>query len=77
MPLSSSLAALAKWAPDVVIDFSNAEWTERLIPAAVNADVRPVIGTSGLSDDVVADAERRINEAGLGGVIAANFALAP
>ena len=75
VPLSNSLAALAQWAPDVVIDFSNAEWTERLIPAAVNADIRPVIGTSGLSDDVVADAERRVNEAGLGGVIAANFAL--
>ena len=58
-----------------MIDFSNAEWTERLIPAAVNAAVRPVIGTSGLSDQVVADAERRVNEAGLGGVIAANFAL--
>ena len=75
VPLSNSLAALAEWAPDVVIDFSNAEWTERLIPAAVQAGVRPVIGTSGLSDDVVTDAERQVSEAGLGGVVAANFAL--
>ncbi len=75
VPLSNSLRALGQWRPDVVIDFSNAEWTVELIPAAVNAGVRPVIGTSGLSDDAISDAERRVNEAGIGGVIAANFAL--
>ncbi len=75
IPLGNSLDSLRDWSPDVVIDFSNAEWTVRLIPAAVEAGVRPVIGTSGLSDEVIADAERRVNEAGLGGVIAANFAL--
>ena len=75
VPLSSSLAALAEWSPDVVIDFSNAAWTEQLIPAAIDAGVRPVIGTSGLSDELVADAERRVLDAGLGGVVAANFAL--
>lgn len=75
IPLSNSLESLATWVPDVVIDFSNAEWTEQLIPAAVAAGVRPVIGTSGLSDAVIADAERRVNDASLGGVIAANFAL--
>ena len=75
IPLGNSLDSLREWSPDVVIDFSNAEWTVRLIPAAVEAGVRPVIGTSGLSDEVIADAERRVNEAGLGGVIAANFAL--
>ena len=34
-----------------------------------------MIGTSGLSDDAIAQAERLVNESGLGGVIAANFAL--
>ncbi|MXX31204.1 MAG: 4-hydroxy-tetrahydrodipicolinate reductase [Chloroflexi bacterium] len=75
IPLSNTLDALADWSPDVVVDFSNAEWSVQLIPAAVEAGVRPVIGTSGLSDEVIADAERRVNEAGLGGVVAANFAL--
>ncbi len=75
VPLSNSLDSLAEWSPDVVVDFSNAEWTMQLIPAAVSVGVRPVIGTSGLSDDAIADTERRIQEAGLGGVIAANFAL--
>ena len=75
VPLSHSLNALREWSPDVVIDFSNAEWTELLIPAAVEARVRPVIGTSGLSDAAIADAERQCRAVGLGGVIAANFAL--
>jgi len=75
VPLSNSLDSLAKWEPDVVIDFSNAEWTVQLIPAAVAVGVRPVIGTSGLSDDAIAEAERQVNGAGLGGVLAANFAL--
>ncbi|MDE2967823.1 MAG: 4-hydroxy-tetrahydrodipicolinate reductase [Chloroflexota bacterium] len=75
VPLSNSLDSLAAWSPDVVVDFSNAEWTVKLIPAAVEAGIRPVIGTSGLPDEVVADAARRVNEANLGGVIAANFAL--
>ena len=75
VPLSSSLDSLREWTPDVVVDFSNAEWTVKLIPAAIDAGIRPVIGTSGLSDDAVAEAERLVNEAGLGGVIAANFAL--
>lgn len=75
VPLSNSLDTLADWSPDVVVDFSNAEWTVKLIPAAIDAGIRPVIGTSGLSDDAVAEAERRVNDASLGGVIAANFAL--
>ena len=75
IPLSNSLRALGQWRPDVVIDFSNAEWTELLITAALVHGVRPVIGTSGLSDDVIGRAERRFNHAGTGGVIAANFAL--
>ena len=75
IPLRNSLAALAAWSPDVVIDFSNAAWTEQLIPAAAAGGVRPVIGTSGLSDEAIASAARQISEAGLGGVLAANFAL--
>ena len=75
VPLSNSVDALSNWRPDVLIDFSHADWTAQLIPAAVDAGVRPVIGTSGLSDELIADAQRRVDEAGLGGVIAANFAL--
>ena len=75
VPLSADLATLAEWSPDALIDFSNAAWTERLLPAAISAGIRPVIGTSGLSDQLVADAEAACRERGLGGVVAANFAL--
>ncbi len=75
VPLSRDLGALAQWSPDVAIDFSHADWSAQLIPAAIDAGVRPVIGTSGLSDALIAEAERRVSAAGLGGVIAANFAL--
>lgn len=75
VPLRGDLAALAEWAPDVVVDFSHVDWTTQLLPAAIAAGVRPVIGTSGLPDSLVAEAEQACAERGLGGVVAANFAL--
>ena len=75
IPLRADLAALAEWTPDVVVDFSHVDWTTQLLPAAIAAGVRPVIGTSGLSDSLVAEAEQACAERGLGGVVAANFAL--
>jgi 4-hydroxy-tetrahydrodipicolinate reductase len=61
--------------PDVMVDFTHHEWTARAAPAAVAAGVRPVIGTSGLSDAFVADLARQCRGRGLGGVVAANFAI--
>ena len=75
VPLRADLAALNEWSPDVVVDFSHVDWTTQLLPAAIAGGVRPVIGTSGLSDSLIADAERACTERGLGGVVAANFAL--
>ena len=40
--------------PDVVVDFTNAEATPRLLEAALEHGVRPVIGTSGISDETLA-----------------------
>src|SRR6187549_1214214 len=58
-PVSDDPAALfASARPDVVIDFTNAAFTARLIDAALAAGVRPVIGTSG----VPADAIERLRE---------------
>ena len=75
VPLRSDLAALAEWSPDVVVDFSHVDWTVQLLPAAIAAGVHPVIGTSGLSDSLIEEAERACDERKLGGVVAANFAL--
>jgi len=75
VPLSPRLDALSAWAPDVVVDFSHADWTSQLLPAAIAAGIHPVIGTSGLPDELIAAAERACRERRLGGVAAANFAL--
>ena len=39
--------------PDVVVDFTNSEFTSQLVDAALEHGVRPVIGTSGVPADVV------------------------
>lgn len=71
----SAEAAFSATRPDVVVDFTNAEWTPVLTEAAVAAGVRPVIGTSGLSAEYVARLTSQCEAAGLGGVVASNFAV--
>lgn len=74
-PLRQSVDGLSDFKADVVVDFSNAAWTQELLPFAIDAGVRPVVGTTGLPDALIADAEARCQKAGLGGMIASNFAL--
>ena len=75
VPLRQAVDRIGDLRAEVVVDFTNAAWTEQLLPAAIAAGVRPVIGTSGLSEALVAHAEAACAQAKLGGVIAPNFAL--
>src|SRR3972149_1822106 len=51
VPMSADVSALLDRAkPDVIIDFSNAEWTPQVALPAIERGVRLVIGTTGLSD---------------------------
>jgi 4-hydroxy-tetrahydrodipicolinate reductase len=76
VPMSADIPALLDEAkPDVVIDFTNAEWTPAVADAALERGVRLVIGTTGLSEEWLADLERRCRERGVGAVVAANFAV--
>jgi len=76
VPLSADPPALLdKTKPDVIIDFTNAEWTPQIAPAALDRGVRLVIGTTGLSDEWLDALERSCREHGVGAVIAANFAI--
>jgi 4-hydroxy-tetrahydrodipicolinate reductase len=68
-------AALDATKPDVVVDFTNAAWTPELTQAALPRGVRPVIGTTGLSQAYVDGLAAECGERKLGGVIAANFAI--
>jgi 4-hydroxy-tetrahydrodipicolinate reductase len=76
LPLFNDAAAcFADVKPDVVIDFTNADWTPRLAEAALQRGVRLVIGTTGLSTDFMAWLEREAAARRTGAVVAANFAI--
>ena len=75
-PMHAEPAALfAAVQPDVVVDFTNAQFSARLVDAALEHGVRPVIGTSGISDEVLGRLRTGCAGRQLGGVVAANFAL--
>jgi 4-hydroxy-tetrahydrodipicolinate reductase len=76
LPLSNEPGEMFARVPaDVVVDFTNTEWTPLVAMAALRHGVRPVIGTSGLSDGFVADLSYECRAKGVGGFIAPNFAI--
>ncbi len=76
VPFGAEPAPLfARTRPDVVVDFTNAEWTPTVAREALEAGARLVIGTSGLSDAFVSELGRDCHERKLGAVVCANFAL--
>ncbi len=75
-PLTSDPADLfATVHPDVVVDFTNAAFTPRLVEAALAHGVRPVIGTSGIDAATIERLRVASAEAKRGTVVAANFAI--
>lgn len=67
--------ALATAAPAVAVDFTTPASAYANARAIIEAGVRPVIGTTGLTSDEVAALVALAGTAGLGGVIAPNFAI--
>ncbi len=61
--------------PDVVVDFTHSSGTPALVEAALKHGVRPVIGTSGVSEETLTVLRHGCAEQGLGAVVAANFAI--
>ena len=61
--------------PDVVIDFSNLEWTPLVADAALERGVRLVVGTTGLSEEWLANLGKRCSARGVGVVVAPYFAI--
>jgi len=75
-PLTDDPAALFEAVkPDVVVDFTNAAFTPRLVEAALAHGVRPVIGTSGVDAATVERLRAGSAAAKRGAVVAANFAI--
>jgi 4-hydroxy-tetrahydrodipicolinate reductase len=76
IPLGTDAAAIiAATNPDVIVDFTNAEWTPKLADAALPAGVRLVIGTSGLPDTFGEHLAAECKKRSLGSMIGSNFAL--
>lgn len=66
---------ISRTSPDVIVDFTSAEWTPKLARDALEAKVRLVVGTTGLDQAFVRDLEADANKRGVGVVVAPNFAL--
>lgn len=76
VPFGQDAAAMiARVRPDVIVDFTSAEWTPKLAKEALAAGVRLVIGTTGLDQGFVGELEAEANKKGIGVLVAPNFAL--
>lgn len=60
---------------DVWIDFSIPSAVFDNTKFAIGKGIRPVIGTSGMSEDQTAELKKMADAKGLGGIIASNFGL--
>lgn len=74
VPLSNKIADVVSGA-DVVVDFTNADGAQGVMRAAAPAKANVVIGSTGLLDSHIAEAEALANEHGVGIFIAPNFAM--
>jgi len=60
---------------DVLVDFTDLESAPGLMLDAINAGVRPVSGTSGMSEEALSSIDEAAREKGIGAVWAASFSL--
>ena len=66
---------LAQYQPDIALDLTVADVALRNLALIVDAGVRPVIGTSGLSEAKIAQVQKICQQEQLGGIIAPNFSI--
>jgi 4-hydroxy-tetrahydrodipicolinate reductase len=67
--------ALMSSKPDAMVDFTTPASVLGNILSALGAGVVPIVGTTGLSPDAMAQVRERCASAGIGALIAPNFAL--
>lgn len=75
IPLYPDLPAAMQARPEVLVDFTVAEVAEQLIIQALQAGIRPVVGTTGLSARALLAAEELCRERGLAAAVIPNFSL--
>lgn len=67
--------ALDATQPDVLVDFTVPDSVKTNAVAAIDAGVRPVIGTTGLQPEEIEQLDHRCRQRGIGGIVAPNFAI--
>ncbi|HLF71710.1 MAG TPA: 4-hydroxy-tetrahydrodipicolinate reductase [Dehalococcoidia bacterium] len=75
IPMSADPELITRIKPQVVIDFSNAQWTPEIAKAALGVGASLVIGTTGLSESFLQHLASECKAKGIGAVVAPNFAL--
>lgn len=76
VPMVASVPeALKGHQADVLVDFTNPDVVKDHAKLAIEAGVRPVIGTSGLSEESIQDIADRAKTKKMGAIVAPNFAI--
>jgi len=68
-------ASLEEMKPDVLVDFTTPNSVYRHLEICLQHGIRPVVGTTGLSQDELQEMTKRFGEAELGCIVAPNFAI--
>lgn len=68
-------AALVSGQADVLVDFTTPQSVVANAIDAINCSVRPVIGTTGFTQDDIERLDKLCRENGIGGIIAPNFSI--
>ncbi|MFC4735873.1 4-hydroxy-tetrahydrodipicolinate reductase [Bacillus daqingensis] len=75
IPVFETLDDAAKNKPDVLIDLTNPETGKKHLRRALELGIRPVVGTTGFTDEDIEALSVLAQEKKLGAVIAPNFAI--
>ncbi|QYY43882.1 4-hydroxy-tetrahydrodipicolinate reductase [Aneurinibacillus thermoaerophilus] len=67
--------ALEVYRPDVLVDFTTPHVVKQNMIAAIEAGVRPVVGTTGFTPEDIEELDKLCREHQIGGIIAPNFAI--
>ncbi|MFD1928159.1 4-hydroxy-tetrahydrodipicolinate reductase [Sporosarcina siberiensis] len=61
--------------PDVLLDLTEPDSVFKTVHEAISLGIRPVVGTSGLSDENIKSLSKLATNKGIGGIIAPNFSI--
>ncbi|MFC4078064.1 4-hydroxy-tetrahydrodipicolinate reductase [Salinithrix halophila] len=73
--LTDSLDEVLAQGPDVLVDFTTPDQVKANTERAIEAGVRPVVGTTGLTEEEIRELDELCRDKGIGGIIAPNFAI--